>query len=133
MLTIDDAASISEVADLGLDPPALLEHVPLPANAAALGAPYTAVLLGDVPVGIVRVSATWGWPAVPDDVHQAAIQQAAAWYTHDSSRVGDVYADELGAQARAGGVAPAVCCTGCATRSAPTAASRSPEPRSRGR
>ena len=71
-----------------------------PLNVVA-GVPYTGILLGIQPLGLVSVEALWGWPSPPEDVHYAAIKQAAAWYTFDSSRVSSEWAGELGAGARA--------------------------------
>lgn len=60
------------------------------------GWPPLGVLLALRPLaGLATVDATWGWPEVPDDVHYAAIQQSCGWYTLDSSRLSDSWADEL--------------------------------------
>lgn len=42
--------------------------------------------------GQVRVTGTWGFPEVPDDVRQAAIAQAAHWF--ESRHHGEGYADD---------------------------------------
>lgn len=45
---------------------------------------------------IVEVTGTFGWPAVPDDVQQAALQQVRTWWRRDvaNTGTGDVYAPE---------------------------------------
>ena len=74
--------------------PGPLAFVLLPQTAGGRE-PFTALLLPVCPTGTVRVTGTWGWPVVPDDIRQAAIQQSASWYTLDSSRVSDSWADEF--------------------------------------
>jgi hypothetical protein len=100
LLITGDAHTITSVKDATPEPegPLPLAYRPAPLNVMP-GYPYTGVLLEARPLTEVAVEAEWGWAAVPDDVHYAAIQQSAAWYTLDSSRVSQTWAEGLGAAA----------------------------------
>lgn len=72
-----------------------------PTDAAAEGDPYTAILLmsGTWPdtVGArVRVTARWGWPAVPDVVEQANLLLAARLWKRKDSPEGVIGSAEWG-------------------------------------
>ncbi|WP_406225319.1 phage gp6-like head-tail connector protein [Streptomyces anulatus] len=71
-----------------------------PDNALADGQPITGLLLfhgswGSV-TGRVRVTARFGWPAVPDDVAEAALIQAARLYRRKDSPEGITGSAEWG-------------------------------------
>lgn len=71
-----------------------------PDNALADGRPITALLRSvGWPCGgaqRVRVTARWGWPAVPDDVVQACLIQAARLYRRKDSPEGVMGSTEWG-------------------------------------
>jgi hypothetical protein len=72
-----------------------------PTNAAAEGEPYTAILLmsGTWPTSVgtrVRVTARWGWPAVPDVVEQANLLLAARLWKRKDSPEGIIGSAEWG-------------------------------------
>jgi len=92
LVLIDDAISITMVeTDQNGDGTfeqawaANTEYVAWPLNASADGVPYTRItrhpLTGQFfPLWVprsVRVTATWGWPAVPDQIRQATMLLAA--------------------------------------------------------
>lgn len=95
VLPISDATAITLVEDLGGDlPPYPLTFELLP-SVRQDGMPITGLLLPRVPYGRVQVTGTFGWAEIPAEIRQAAIEQACAWYTLDSARVSDAFADEL--------------------------------------
>ena len=72
-----------------------------PDNALALGWPITGLRrpIGTIvdPYVQVRVTAQWGWPAVPDEINQAALIQAARIYRRKDSPEGVLGSSEWGA------------------------------------
>lgn len=68
------------------------DFVLMPDNAFALGFPVTAMrrAIGIIqdPYILVRVTANWGWPAVPDEINMAAEIQAARLYRRKDSPEG---------------------------------------------
>ncbi len=77
----------------------------LPENAAADGEPYD--VLETAPLGAyrlptirkgVRITGTWGWPAVPAEVHRACILRAAWLFKRAGSPLGQSGTPELGMQ-----------------------------------
>ncbi|MCZ7413042.1 phage gp6-like head-tail connector protein [Streptomyces sp. WMMC897] len=70
-----------------------------PDNALAAGRPITALWAPYWPCGLgqrVRVTARWGWPAVPEEVEQAALIQAARLYKRKDSPEGVTGSAEWG-------------------------------------
>ena len=57
--------------------------------------PVTAIAFASCPGDFITVEARWGWPQIPEDVREACVKQAAAWYGLDSSRLSDSWGDEL--------------------------------------
>lgn len=83
---VDDYVSVSEVAtDLNLDRTwsnviTLSDLEATPLNAAAYGEPFTAIRLKplaseslELDRDAVKVTAVWGWPAIPDAVNEATL------------------------------------------------------------
>jgi hypothetical protein len=71
-----------------------------PDNALAYGRPITSLYgtTGWLPwSGRVRVTARWGWPAVPDEITQAAMMLAARLYRRKDSPQGVMGSSEWGA------------------------------------
>jgi hypothetical protein len=71
-------------------------------NYGATGEPYTSLsvigarrFLLDYP-GLVQVTATWGWPAVPEDVKQATLIQAARLFKRRESTSGVLGGNDFG-------------------------------------
>lgn len=68
----------------------------------ATGEPYTSVsAVGSrqfllTHPGLVQVTATWGWPAVPDDVKQATLIQAARLFKRRESTSGVLGGNDFG-------------------------------------
>lgn len=71
-----------------------------PDNALALGRPITALrrAIGVImdPYILLRVTALWGWPAVPDEINMAALIQAARLYRRKDSPEGVLGNSEWG-------------------------------------
>lgn len=75
-----------------------------PASALELGDPITSLTtvgtrsfpVAGARTGLVRVTARWGWPAVPDDVRLAALIQAARLYKRRDSAEGVLGASDFG-------------------------------------
>jgi hypothetical protein len=76
----------------------------MPANAAADGIPYdhlTTTPQGSYafPVGLskgIKLTGTWGWPAVPDPVHEACLIQASRVFKRKDAPFGISGTPELG-------------------------------------
>lgn len=66
-----------------------------PDNALLDGRPVTSLIASSWP-GRVRVTARWGWPAVPDEVEQATLIQAARLYRRKDSPEGVTGSAEWG-------------------------------------
>jgi hypothetical protein len=77
------------------------DFVLMPDNALAIGQPITAArrAIGVIqdPYILLRVTALWGWPYVPDDIIQAAYIQAARLYRRKDSPEGILGSSEWGA------------------------------------
>jgi hypothetical protein len=74
------------------------EH--LPENALARGRPITRLQRlwwAPGPFSRVRVTARWGWPAIPDEIEQAALIQATRLYRRKDSPEGVLGSAEWGA------------------------------------
>lgn len=71
---------------------AVTDYEASPDNALADGMPITGLLLASGTWGTgrtrVRVTARWGWPAVPDDIQQACLLQSARLYRRKDSPEG---------------------------------------------
>ncbi|MFI6861784.1 phage gp6-like head-tail connector protein [Streptomyces sp. NPDC050421] len=69
-----------------------------PDNALARGRPITGLLLAGGGWGTqrVQVTAQWGWPAVPDEIEQATLIQAARLYRRKDSPEGVTGSAEWG-------------------------------------
>ncbi|MFD9782242.1 phage gp6-like head-tail connector protein [[Kitasatospora] papulosa] len=69
-----------------------------PDNALARGRPITGLLLASGGWGTqrVQVTAQWGWPAVPDEITQATLIQAARLYRRKDSPEGVTGSAEWG-------------------------------------
>lgn len=71
-----------------------------PLNALAVGQPITGLRrpygFGRSPYSRVRVTAKWGWPAVPDEVVQAALIQASRLFKRKDSPEGVLGSAEWG-------------------------------------
>lgn len=58
----------------------ITDYTLAPTNAVAEGTPWRRIDLRERPVGMVEVTATFGWASVPDAIKQACLIQAARWY-----------------------------------------------------
>lgn len=85
------------------------EVVLWPPNAAADGRPWTALIaapgglgLGPFPCGenYVKVTAKWGWTAVPAEVKQACLIQASRLFKRKDSPFGIAGSPEMGSELR---------------------------------
>lgn len=45
-----------------------------------------------VATNVLQVAATWGFPAVPDDVRQACVETVAVWHGRDIEHISETYA-----------------------------------------
>lgn len=79
----------------------------LPVNAAADGRPWTRITAGrGTAVGLpllahgVRVTARWGWSAVPDTIRQACLMQASRILSRRDSPYGVAGSPEAGSEIR---------------------------------
>ena len=79
---------------------AVTDYETAPDNALARGRPITALTRDTASWGSattrVRVTARWGWPAVPDDIVQATLIQAARLYRRKDSPEGVTGSSEWG-------------------------------------
>lgn len=85
----------------------ITEYRLLPLNAAADGMPYTQIVMKyaastDVPTGEgrVKVTAKWGWSAVPTTVKQATLIQASRFFARRNSPYGIAGSPDLGNELR---------------------------------
>jgi hypothetical protein len=96
----DPAVTVSEGAGYSSDWAAdeFLLDPPQPAQ----GWPYTSIRTAGArsflftSPGLVQVTATWGWPAVPDDVKMATLIQAARLYKRRESPDGTLGGGDFG-------------------------------------
>jgi hypothetical protein len=79
----------------------------LPRNATALGRPFTEMLFtgSSYPcppllADAVRVTGTWGWPAVPDTIHEACLLQASRLLARRDAPFGIAGSAETGSEVR---------------------------------
>ena len=79
----------------------------LPRNATALGEPFTVVLFAysslPTPPRVaeaVKVTASWGWPAVPVPIHQACLMQASRLLSRRDAPFGVAGSPETGSEMR---------------------------------
>lgn len=75
------------------------DYAAVPYDATGLGEPFTGVELYNAigfGGGFVKVNADWGWPAVPEDIREAAIQQVALSYARNVQRFSGVINLETG-------------------------------------
>ena len=109
LLTIDDLTSITELAT---DVNGLRTYDTIwlptdyelgPRNAGATGFPYT--ILTRTPLGLqsfpriadsIRITGTWGWPEVPDDIRQVCLILAYRLYKRKDAPFGVMGSTELG-------------------------------------
>jgi len=100
-LMVDDIGNatglVVEVGD-GTTWTAVTDYELLPDNAAARGEPVTGLLrpYGTWGCQRVRVTARWGWPAVPDEIRQAALLLANRLYLRKDSPEGIAGSSEWG-------------------------------------
>lgn len=105
-LLVDDIATLTDlVVQVGsggsYTTVAAAEYETKPDNAIAEGRPITSLLrLSNVwaalPTTRVRVTARWGWPAVPPQIAQAALIQASRLYRRKDSPEGVLGSAEWG-------------------------------------
>ncbi|MEU9888669.1 hypothetical protein [Sphaerisporangium sp. NPDC051011] len=97
---IGDAAGLIVETGFGGSWTAVTGYETGPDNALARGRAITALVLPSGTWGFgttrVRVTARWGWPAVPDDIAQAALIQAARLYRRKDSPEGVAGSAEWG-------------------------------------
>lgn len=78
----------------------ITDYETAPDNALVRGRPVTALLLPSGTWGSgtarVRITAKWGWPAVPDEITQATLIQAARLYRRKDSPEGVTGSAEWG-------------------------------------
>lgn len=71
----------------------------VPESSLDLGRPITGLLASGMAWSTcrkVRITATWGWPAVPGEVHQACLIQASRLYSRKDSPTGVMGSSEWG-------------------------------------
>lgn len=103
-LLVDDIGSttglIVETGPAGGPWTAITNYETSPDNALLDGEPITGLLLGAGGWGVattrVRVTARFGWPAVPDDISQAAFIQASRLFRRKDSPEGVMGSAEWG-------------------------------------
>jgi hypothetical protein len=99
-LLIDDVAETDGlIVEVGAAPTwtALTTYETGPSNATSMGAPVTSLMsTTGWWSGTVRVTARWGWPAVPDEVRQAATLLAARLYRRKDSPQGVITSADWG-------------------------------------
>lgn len=95
-LLLDDIGDASglvvETGPLGGPWAAVTDYEPGPDNALARGRPVTSLLRSGTswgtPTTRVRVTARWGWPAIPDEIVQATLIQASRLFKRKDSPEG---------------------------------------------
>ncbi|MGW2261447.1 phage gp6-like head-tail connector protein [Streptomyces sp. NPDC001780] len=100
-LLIDDAGAEPAMVETGTGAPwtAVTGYDTAPDNALARGRPVTALSLYPGGWGTgqrVRVTARWGWPAIPDEITEATLIQAARLYRRKDSPEGVTGSAEWG-------------------------------------
>ncbi|MGP4083159.1 phage gp6-like head-tail connector protein [Streptomyces sp. KR55] len=116
LLIVDDIGSatglVVETGDVGGTYSAITDYETWPENALSRGLPITGLVRysgtwGTTGTARVRVTARWGWPAVPEEVTQAAILQALRLFKRKDSPEGVLGSAEWGA-VRVGRIDPDV-------------------------
>jgi hypothetical protein len=109
MASVDDFMSVTSLAIASdMDADAVYEQtiddfVKLPLNAAANLRPWTDLQLnefGSANEGSLRVTALWGWTAVPDPILEATLLQASRFATRRSSPYGVAGSPDMGNELR---------------------------------
>ncbi|MEU0102396.1 phage gp6-like head-tail connector protein [Streptomyces sp. NPDC006267] len=100
-LLIDDAGAAPTLVETGSGSSwtAVTDYDPAPDNALVRGRPITALALaaGGWGGGLrARITAQWGWPAVPDEITEATLIQAARLYRRKDSPEGVTGSAEWG-------------------------------------
>ncbi|MFJ8804196.1 phage gp6-like head-tail connector protein [Streptomyces sp. NPDC102487] len=104
LLLVDDIGSVTGLTvetGSGVIFTALTGYETQPDNALADGWPITGLLLGGAvawgnDTTRVRVTAQFGWPAVPEDIHEAALIQASRLFKRKDSPEGIIGSAEWG-------------------------------------
>lgn len=107
MSTTDFAIAVDSDAD-NTFADAITDYQLTPRNAAADGRPWTLLVVGadstvtpsDALVEGVRVTAVWGWTAVPDTIKQATMLQASRLLARRNSPYGIAGSPEAGSELR---------------------------------
>ncbi len=93
IVQIDDATAITSVSiDAAVVTPAAGKYHTLPENPRLLS-PIEAIEFEGAYIGwgsVVRVTAAWGWPTVPDDIVQATIATVEYWNARDVSKFSQI-------------------------------------------
>ncbi|MEW1719779.1 phage gp6-like head-tail connector protein [Streptomyces sp. NPDC093109] len=103
----DEAGTRVLLDDMGADPELvetggagtwspLTGYDTAPDNALLRGRPITALSGAGWGTGRIRVTARWGWPAVPDEIREATLIQAARLYRRKDSPEGVTGSAEWG-------------------------------------
>ncbi|MFD4551413.1 phage gp6-like head-tail connector protein [Streptomyces sp. NPDC058466] len=116
LLIVDDIGSLTglivEVGSVGGTYTAITDYETTPENATPRGLPVTGLLrtAGTWGRGTsrVRVTAKWGWPAVPDEIAQAALIQAARLVKRKDTPEGVLGSADWGGALRLGRIDPDV-------------------------
>lgn len=78
----------------------LAGYVPTPVNAVAFGGVWTRLVFAagtSIPLSTrVRVTATWGWPAIPDTIRYATLLQASRLFARRHAPFGVAGSPETG-------------------------------------
>lgn len=111
LVFIDDCVSISAVSsDRNLtrawDTVIATSDVELaPLNAAVLGSPYTELRMKplasnefDLGLDLIKITGTWGWPAVPDMINEACLLLTSRLFRRKDSPFGVTGGGEVGQQ-----------------------------------
>lgn len=119
LVFIDDCVSISAVAtDRNLDRTwgtvvAVSDTELAPLNASVLGFPYTELRMKplasnefDLGLDLIKITGTWGWPAVPDAVNEACLLLTSRLFRRKDSPFGVTGGGEVGTQIVISGVDP---------------------------
>lgn len=116
LLIVDDIGTtdglIVETGSVGGAYTVVTDYETTPENATPRGLPVTGLLRpsGTWGSGIarIRVTAKWGWPAVPDEIAQAALIQAARLVKRKDSPEGVLGSADWGGALRLGRIDPDV-------------------------
>lgn len=106
--TDDIATAVGLVVTVGFSPAVVVTGVTLlPRNAYRVGRPYTAIgFVGSslaapsVLADDVMIEATWGWPAVPQAIHEACMLQASRLLSRRDAPFGVAGSPEVGSEMR---------------------------------